>query len=194
MKVSNAMRWAGCAAGAVALSVTASGQSPAAAYKPAVPQGFARMDGDEIQTGTIFGDPSKPGMYVTRNLFRAGPGGGQPGAGSRPHYHDQDRYVTVIKGTWWVALGPEADTYNPDKMTPMKPGSFVFHPAFGHHYDSAKDEDVIVQIMGMGPVKTVQLEQPAGDAGGGRAGGGRGRTGGGAGASATGGAPGPGQD
>ena len=40
----------------------------------------------------------------------------------------------------------------------MKPGSFVFHPAFGHHYDGAKDEDVIVQIMGMGPVKTVNVE------------------------------------
>jgi quercetin dioxygenase-like cupin family protein len=125
---------------------------------------------------------NKPGMYVLRNRF-------MPGQGIRPHYHNQDRYVTVIKGTWWVALGPDGDTYNPDKMTPMKPGSFVFHPAFGHHYDGAKDEEVIVQIMGMGPVKTVQLEQPAGGAPGGRQGGGGGRTGGAAG----GGSP-PGQD
>jgi quercetin dioxygenase-like cupin family protein len=87
-----------------------------------------------------------------------------PGRGSRPHVHDQDRYVTVIKGTWWVALGPESDVYDPSKMTPVKPGGFVFHPAGGHHYDGAKDEEVIVQIMGMGPVKTTQLE-PAGAAG-----------------------------
>jgi quercetin dioxygenase-like cupin family protein len=103
------------------------------------------------------GDPSKPGMYVTRNRFA-------PGSGSRPHYHDQDRYVTVIKGTWYVALGPEADVYNRDKMTALKPGSFVVHPAFGHHYDGAKDEEAIVQIMGMGPVKTVQLEAASGTA------------------------------
>ena len=31
-------------------------------------------------------------------------------------------------------------------------------PAFGHHYDMAKDEEVIVQIMGPGPVKTTQIE------------------------------------
>jgi quercetin dioxygenase-like cupin family protein len=96
-------------------------------------------------------------MYVVRNRFA-------PGRGSRPHVHDQDRYVTVIKGTWWVALGPESDVYDPSKMTPVKPGGFVFHPAGGHHYDGAKDEEVIVQIMGMGPVKTTQLE-PAGAAG-----------------------------
>ena len=38
-------------------------------------------------------------------------------------------------------------------MIAMKPGSFVFHPAFGHHYDMAKDEEAVVRIMGMGPVK-----------------------------------------
>jgi quercetin dioxygenase-like cupin family protein len=145
MRYSNSMKWVGCAVGAVMLATTASGQS-----KP-VPTGFVRLDADEIKTGTIFGDPSKPGMYVTRNRFA-------PGSGSRPHYHDQDRYVTVIKGTWYVSLGPESDVYNPDKMTPLKAGSFVMHPAFGHHYDGAKDEEAIVQIMGMGPVKTVQLE------------------------------------
>ena len=90
-------------------------------------------------------------MYVVQNTFA-------PGRGSRPHYHDQDRYVTVIKGTWWVALGPESDVYNPSKMVPMKAGSFVFHPAFGHHYDGAKDEEAVVRIMGMGPVTTKQLE------------------------------------
>jgi len=174
MEVSNAIKAAGCAVGALALSITASGQSPQV-YKPAVPQGFVRMDVDEIpdQTTTIYGDQSKPGFYIVRNVFRKGPGGGQPGAGSRPHYHDQDRYVTVIKGTWWVSLGPESDTYNPEKMTPIHAGGFVFHPAFGHHYDGAKDEDAVVQIMGMGPVKTVQLEQGGAAGGGGRQGGGR---------------------
>ena len=171
MKVSKLVRWASGAALMAGLSVTATGQTPAV-YKPPVPEGFVRQDADEVKTGTIFGDASKPGIYITRNLFKAGPGGGQIGGGSRPHYHDQDRYVTVIKGTWWVALGPEADTYNPDKMTPIHAGGFVFHPANGHHYDGAKDEDVIVQIIGMGPVKTVNLEPAGAGRAGGRAGGG----------------------
>jgi hypothetical protein len=40
----------------------------------------------------------------------------------------------------------------------VKQGSFIFEPAFGHHYDQARDEEVIVQIMGPGPVKTTSLE------------------------------------
>jgi hypothetical protein len=170
MRVSKLIRWASGAAFIAGLSVTATGQTPAV-YKPPVPEGFVRQDADEVKTGTIFGDPSKPGIYITRNLFKAGPGGGKPGGGSMPHYHDQDRYVTVIKGTWYVALGPEADVYNPDKMTPIHEGGFVFHPANGHHYDGAKDEDVIVQIIGMGPVKTINIPQAGAPAGGGRAGG-----------------------
>jgi len=99
---------------------------------------------------TIAGDPSKPGIYVIRIRFA-------PGQFSRPHFHDQDRYVTVIKGTWWVALGPEADVFDPAKTKPMKAGSIVKHPAGSHHYDGAKDEEAIVQIIGMGPVKTTQI-------------------------------------
>jgi quercetin dioxygenase-like cupin family protein len=168
MSMSNHMKWAGCALGAMLLSVSASGQS----YKQPIPPGFMRLDAEDIKPGTIFGDPSKPGMYVTRTQFL-------PGRGSRPHYHDQDRYITVIKGTWWVSLGSEADVYNPEKMTPVKQGSFIFEPAFGHHYDQARDEEVIVQIMGPGPVKTTSLEEAgAGAAGSPERSGGRGRSGG----------------
>jgi quercetin dioxygenase-like cupin family protein len=162
MNLTTAVRWAGCLVGAVLLSVSASGQ-----YRQPVPPGFARLDADEIKTGAIFGDPSKPGIYVTRNQFA-------PGRGSRPHYHDQDRYITVIKGTWLVSLGSEADVYDPSKMTPLKPGSFIFEPAFGHHYDMAKDEEVVVQIMGPGPVKTTQLENNGAPSGGRSGAGGRG--------------------
>ena len=35
------------------------------------------------------------------------------------------------------------------------------HPAFGHHYDGAKDEEAVVRIIGMGPVTTKQLEASA---------------------------------
>ena len=121
-----------------------------------------RLTTERSRTGDEWG-------VLTRNLFA-------PGRGSHPHFHDQARYITVIKGTWWVSLGSEADVYNPDKMTPVKQGSFIFEPAFGHHYDMAKDEEVIVQIMGPGPVKTTQLENngaTSGDRSGGAGRGGR---------------------
>ncbi len=100
----------------------------------------------------IYGDPSKPGVYVMRLTF-------PPGSGSRPHYHSTARYITVIKGTWWTSWGPEADVYDPDNMTAVKAGSFLYQPPEGHHYDMAKDEAVTVQIMGMGPVVTTSIPQ-----------------------------------
>jgi hypothetical protein len=107
-------------------------------------------DNKAMQAIVILGDPTKPGLYVLRNRF-------PPGVMSRPHFHNQDRYVTVIKGTWWTASGPSADVFDPSKTTPVKTGGFMFHPAGGHHYDGAKDEEVIVQIIGMGPVTTTEL-------------------------------------
>jgi len=107
------------------------------------------MQPEQAQAGgRVFGDASKPGTYVTRNRFA-------PGTGSRPHYHDQDRYVTVLKGTWWTGAG---DVYKPETMVPIRAGGFMFHPAGYHHYDGARDEEVIVQIIGMGPVQTVRTE------------------------------------
>ena len=43
-------------------------------------------------------------------------------------------------------------------MQPIGTGGFMFHPAGLYHYDGAKGEETIVQIMGMGPVRTVQTE------------------------------------
>jgi hypothetical protein len=45
------------------------------------------------------------------------------------------------------------DVYDPKTAAPVKVGGFMLHPAGLHHYDGAKDEEVIVQIIGMGPVK-----------------------------------------
>ena len=107
----------------------------------------------EGRTVNIIGDPSKPGIYVIQITWA-------PGAGSRPHYHDQARYINVLKGTWYVSSGPQSDVYDPDNMVPVTAGTFIYQPPNGHHYDMAKDEEVIVQIFGMGPVTTTQIPQP----------------------------------
>jgi quercetin dioxygenase-like cupin family protein len=99
----------------------------------------------------ILGNPSEPGLYVIRITF-------QPGQGSRPHFHNQARYITVIEGTWWVSTGAKSDVYDPDNMTRVEAGTFIYEPPNGHHYDMAKDEAVTVQIMGMGPVVTTRIE------------------------------------
>lgn len=148
------IRWLCCTL--LTLAVTApwaAGQSG-----PSAPAGFIALNPDELEWRDrgdarqviIAGDPARPGMYVIRLTF-------PPGYGNRPHAHSQDRYITVIQGTWWVALGPAGEVYDPGRMVPMKPGSFVKHPAGGAHYDGARGEEVVVQIIGMGPVTTTQL-------------------------------------
>src|SRR5712691_5848247 len=45
-----------------------------------------------INQAVLVGDPEKPGLYVVMNRFK-------PGNFSRPHFHPNDRFITVIKGT-----------------------------------------------------------------------------------------------
>ena len=98
----------------------------------------------------IWGNPAKPGeTYVVRNRFA-------PGAFSRPHFHPETRYITVLKGTWWVGSGPKFDT---DATTPVPAGSVVVHHANQIHWDGAKDEEVIVQISGVGPSATIPVDE-----------------------------------
>lgn len=102
------------------------------------------------QQALIYGDPSKPGIYVVRVKF-------PPGFHSNPHFHSKDRHATVIKGTWWNGTGPDLDFR---KARPIKAGSYVFHPAGGVHWDGAGDEETIVQIIGEGPVETTGVGKP----------------------------------
>jgi quercetin dioxygenase-like cupin family protein len=145
------VRWLICGLSAYAFCAVAYGQAgpPVAKFLALQPEDLRPAEGSTQVV--ISGDPNKPGIYVVQNTFA-------PGRTSRPHYHDQDRFITVIKGTWYVSLGPESDVYDPSKMVAMKAGSYIFHPAFGHHYDGAKDEEAVVRIMGMGPVTTKQLQ------------------------------------
>ena len=159
MTRSGKIRWVGYTIVTLLVAAqTASSQSlkpDAHGFLIAPPEAMKPAEGGRSVT---FGDPSKPGIYVTRIVWA-------PGTGSRPHFHDQARYITVLKGTWYVAVGPDADVYNPDKMIPVKAGTFIYEPAGGHHYDMAKDEEAIVEITGMGPVATTSLEPGRGGPG-----------------------------
>lgn len=100
----------------------------------------------------LFGDPDKPGIYVVRYRF-------PPGMHSNPHYHSQDRQITVIKGVWYMGMGDKAELAS---AVPMPAGSYAFHPARAVHWDGAGPEgETIVQVIGMGPVKTVQIDPKA---------------------------------
>jgi len=97
----------------------------------------------------LLGDPSKPGLYIIMVKWL-------PHRMSHPHFHPNDRFATVISGTWYVGTGPKFD---PDGTTPMPPGSFVTHYGKQIHYDGAKDQEVVLQIVGQGPETATDAEQ-----------------------------------
>lgn len=106
------------------------------------------------QVANIYGDPSKPGLYVVRVRF-------PPHVMDLPHSHSEDRHVTVIKGIWFAGTGV---MFDPSKATQLKAGSYMFHPAEAVHWDgAASDEEAIVQIIGRGPVTTIQNHGPEPD-------------------------------
>ena len=112
-------------------------------------------DGSGIQRAVMEGDPTKAGLYVIRVKF-------PPGVMSRNHYHREDRYAVVLQGTWYSGTG---DEFAPGKTVGLKPGNFMKHPAGAHHFDGAKDQEVIVQIVGIGPSETTRLRPQEGNYG-----------------------------
>jgi hypothetical protein len=101
------------------------------------------------QTVNLTGDPEKPGLYVVLTKWTAH-------HMSRPHFHPNDRFITVISGTWWVGTGAK---YDPEGTKPIPAGSFVTHYGKQIHYDGAKDGDVVLQIVGIGPATSTPAEQ-----------------------------------
>ena len=120
---------------------------------PEAVQWVKDTDGSGVERATISGDPNKPGLYVIRVKF-------PPGTMSLNHFHPEDRHVVVLKGTWYTGTG---DEFAPDKTIPLKPGSYMKHPAGLHHFDGAKDEEVILQIVGIGPTGTTRLRPELGN-------------------------------
>jgi hypothetical protein len=104
------------------------------------------------QNSVLVGDPAKPGLYIVLNKWLKG------NHFSRPHFHPNDRFITVVKGTWWVATGNKVDK---DNMVPMRAGSFVTHFAKQIHWDGAKDEEAWVLVVGEGPGTLTLVEEAA---------------------------------
>ena len=159
MRIGRWTAWAGAVLGVSLLALPA-------AYGERDDAGFVRITPDEVQWkdlpgygglqyAVIEGDPSKEGIYVVRVKF-------PPGLMTRPHYHPEDRHAIVIKGTWYTGTG---DSFDPATTVGLKPGTYMKHPAKGHHYDGAKDEEVILQIIGYGPSGTIWLHPEDGHTG-----------------------------
>jgi hypothetical protein len=97
----------------------------------------------------LLGDPGKPGLYVVLVKWTAH-------HMSHPHFHPNDRFLTVLSGTWWVGTGSKFD---PDNTVPLPAGTFVTHFGKQIHYDGAKEGDVVLEVVGEGPATATPAEE-----------------------------------
>jgi hypothetical protein len=104
--------------------------------------------GSVNQSAILFGDPSKPGLYV--QLLKRG-----PNDWSQPHSHPNDRFITVLSGTMWIGTGAKFD---PNNTVPLKPGGFVRDIANQVHYDGTKEDGLVIEIVGMGPSTSTRAD------------------------------------
>ena len=111
---------------------------------------WKRAPGAGNETAVLVGDPTKEGLYVVLNKWLKG------NNFSRPHFHPNDRFITVLSGTWWVGTG---NKFDPDNTVPMPAGSFVTDFGKQVHWDGAKDEDTVLLIVGMGPATITRVEE-----------------------------------
>ncbi len=103
-----------------------------------------------VYGATVVGNPSKVGLYVVYARYGAG-------VHSPPHTHPDMRIVTVVSGTFYAGAGTEFDA---SRTKALKAGMTVIVPARSPHFGWAKDGQVILQEVGIGPTR-IDVLSPA---------------------------------
>jgi quercetin dioxygenase-like cupin family protein len=92
------------------------------------------------QAATLHGDASKKGLFALRIKL-------PKGYHLPPHTHPEPEIVTVISGTFRLAMGETAD---PGKGQALPAGSFfALSPGMAHF--GFADEDTVIQLNSTGP-------------------------------------------
>lgn len=89
----------------------------------------------------LYGDPSKPGPYLFRVHFPAG-------YKLPPHKHEDQRWVTVLKGNYWSAAGDAFEQGQLKKFGPRD--TYTTQPGVMHF--AWAETEVVIEEMGMGPI------------------------------------------
>ena len=129
----------------VAIASPARGQAPEAMHAQAgaavtwtdlaVP-GFA----PGMRVSVLHGDPAGTGVYTLRLSFPAG-------YRFPPHFHPNAENLTVLSGSFELAMGDKTDM---SKLATYGPGDYLYLPGTQPHFGGAK-VPTVVQLHGQGP-------------------------------------------
>ena len=91
------------------------------------------------QLAVLHGDPGKPIPFSLR--FKL-----PNGYKIAPHWHSNDEELTVLSGTFLLAMGDKAG----ENVHAMDVGAYHFLPGTMHHSAEARG-DVVIEVHGIGP-------------------------------------------
>jgi quercetin dioxygenase-like cupin family protein len=97
-------------------------------------------DGGGFYSAERLGDPDNPGFYMFLSK-------GRDGAILPPHWHARDENVTVLSGTFLVAIG---DNFEEHALQAVPAGGYLFIPGKVHHFGKLQGETVW-EVFGEGP-------------------------------------------
>jgi len=97
-----------------------------------------------IQTRLLRGNPTQPGAYSIQLNVPAN-------TRIEAHHHPDDRFVTVISGTWHFGYGTRFDE---KELKELSAGSFYTEPPNVPHFARTGGSPAVVQISGFGPSGT----------------------------------------
>lgn len=140
------MRYFFALAAAFAFAVSAASAASGPTVVMPGQEKYAAQPGN-FQMAVLYGDPSKPGLWVVRLKL--------PANWMFPvHYHPSRESVTVISGTFYAGIGKKIDKA---RASAFQAGSFVSVPPNLPHYAFTKGPAVI-DITGTEPLKNVMIK------------------------------------
>jgi quercetin dioxygenase-like cupin family protein len=97
-----------------------------------------------LQIAPVYGEPGKPGLFVLHVKY-------PPDYRLPPHWHPAEHVATVISGTFYFGLG---EKFDPAELRRFPAGSVFNEPAHKPHFAATREEEVILQVTGVGPTAT----------------------------------------
>lgn len=107
--------------------------------------------GEGVQYAPVTGSERTEGAYVYRVTF-------PKGHKNVPHYHSDQRVITIMQGSLYVGYGT---VFDENQMKKLCAGSVFTEPKDQPHFVWAKDETVVLQVMGTGMSRKTMVEQVA---------------------------------
>ena len=101
-----------------------------------------------MKIASVHGDPSVPDEQYTLRLFLP------DGYAFPPHFHPRAENVTVLEGTFLLAMGKKFDDQT---LQTYVPGDFLFIAGENPHFGKVKG-DTVLQLHGLGPFDIIVVE------------------------------------